>query len=86
MLKITHVIDISKIVNIIRARALNHWQFVTLLEEHESKHSDISYPPAVRWLSLGKVLKRVWVLKAETKDHNCKARAFLFIKIKFVHS
>lgn len=47
-----HVIDVAtKIVNFIRARALNHRQFVTLLEEHESTHGDISFHTAVRWLS-----------------------------------
>lgn len=66
VLKINHVIDVvTKIVNFIRARALNHRQFVALLEEHETEHSDIGYHAAVRWLSLGKVLKRVWDLKAE---------------------
>lgn len=67
--KINHVIDVvTKIVNFIRAQALNHRQFVALLEEHETEHSDISYHIAVRWLSLGKVLKRVWDLKAEIRE------------------
>ena len=69
VLKIDDVIDVvTKIVNFIRARALNHRQFVALLEEHETEHSDISYHTAVRWLSLGKVLKRVWDLKAEIRE------------------
>ncbi|XP_039623539.1 general transcription factor II-I repeat domain-containing protein 2A-like [Polypterus senegalus] len=69
VLKISHVVDVvTKIVNFIRARALNHRQFVSLLEEPESEHSDIGYQTAVRWLSLGKVLKRVWVLRAEIQD------------------
>lgn len=34
---------VTKIVNFIRARALNHRQFVALLEEHETEHSNISY-------------------------------------------
>ncbi|XP_071063277.1 general transcription factor II-I repeat domain-containing protein 2B-like [Pseudochaenichthys georgianus] len=69
VLKIDHVIDVvPKIVNFIRARALNHRQFVALLEEHETEHRDIGYHTAIRWLSLGKVLKRVWDLKAEIQE------------------
>ncbi|XP_024144372.1 general transcription factor II-I repeat domain-containing protein 2A-like [Oryzias melastigma] len=57
VLKINHVVVVvSKIVNFI------------LLEEHESEHRDIGYHTAVRWLSLGKVLKRVWDLKAEIQE------------------
>uniref|UniRef100_A0A8C5LJG6 SPIN-DOC-like zinc-finger domain-containing protein n=1 Tax=Leptobrachium leishanense TaxID=445787 RepID=A0A8C5LJG6_9ANUR len=69
VLKINHVIDVvTKIVNFIRARALNHRQFVALLEEQESEHRDIGYHTAVRWLSLGKVLKKVWDLRAEIQE------------------
>ncbi|KAF0024904.1 hypothetical protein F2P81_021785 [Scophthalmus maximus] len=69
VLKLNHVIDvITKTVNFIRARALNHSQFVSLLEEHETEHGDIGYHTAVRWLSLGKVLKRVWDLRSEIRE------------------
>ncbi|XP_005817565.2 general transcription factor II-I repeat domain-containing protein 2-like [Xiphophorus maculatus] len=69
VLKMNHVINVvSNIVNFIRARALNHRQFVALLEDHASEHSDISYHTPVRWLSLGKVLKRVWDLKTEIRE------------------
>ena len=69
VLKLNHVIDVvTKTVNFIRARALNHRQFLTLLEEHENEHGDIRYHTAIRWLSLGKVLKRFWDLKAEIKE------------------
>jgi len=55
-----HVVDaVTKIVNFIRAKGLNHRQFVALLEENETEPGDISYHCAVRWLSLGKVLKSV---------------------------
>lgn len=49
---------LTKIVNYIRAGALNHRQAVALLEEHKAKHSDISYHIAIRWLSLGKGQKK----------------------------
>ncbi|XP_077091357.1 general transcription factor II-I repeat domain-containing protein 2B-like [Siphateles boraxobius] len=70
VVKINHVIDVdTKIVIFIRARALNHRQFVALLEECESEHmADIGYHTTVRWLSLGKVLKRVWDLRAEIQE------------------
>lgn len=37
--------------------ALNHSQFVALLEEHETELGNIGYHTAVRWLSLGRALK-----------------------------
>lgn len=45
------VVDVTTMVNFIRARALNHRQFVALLEE--SNHT------ADRWLSLGRMVKGV---------------------------
>ncbi|KAL7375030.1 hypothetical protein ABVT39_010920 [Epinephelus coioides] len=51
-----------------RARALNHRQFVSLLEESETEHRDIGFHTAVRWLSLGKVLKSFWDLREEIHE------------------
>ncbi|GCC42994.1 hypothetical protein chiPu_0027270, partial [Chiloscyllium punctatum] len=69
VLKIDQVVDVgTKIVNFIRARALNHRQFVALLEENATEHRDIGYHTAVRWLSLGKMLKSVWDLREEIQD------------------
>lgn len=69
VLKINHVVDaVTKTVNFIRARALNHRQFVALLEENESEHGDISYHSNIRWLSLGKVLKSVWDLRDQIQN------------------
>ena len=69
VLKLNHVIDVvTKTANFIRTSVLNHRQFVSLLEEHETEHGDIGYHTAVRWLSLGKVLKRVWDLRAEITE------------------
>lgn len=69
VLKMNHVVDVvTKTVNLIRARALNHRQFVALLEENETEHRDISYHTTVRWLSLGKVLKGFWDLTEEIRE------------------
>ncbi len=38
---------------------------MALLEEHETEQADLAYHSAVRRLSLGKVLERVWDLKSE---------------------
>lgn len=65
-LNLKHVVDpVVSVVNTIRARALNHRQFKSLLEDMEAEHGDVLYHNNVRWLSLGKVLKRVWDLRKE---------------------
>ena len=58
----------TKIINFIKARAINHRQFVAPLEKQDNEHVDIWYHTAVRWHSLGKVLKRFWDLKAEIEE------------------
>ncbi|KAK3797580.1 hypothetical protein RRG08_054608 [Elysia crispata] len=74
VLDMRHVVDpVVKIVNFIRARGLNHRQFTKLLEDSDSHHSDVPYHTVVRWLSVGKVLRRVWDLKTEI---------LLFLEIK----
>ena len=66
MLDIKHVVDpVVKIVNFIWARGLNRKQFITLLEDCDSDHSGVPYHTAVRWLSVGKVLRLVQDLKTE---------------------
>ena len=66
VLDMKHVVDpVVKVVNFIRARGLNHRQFITLQEDCDSDHSGVPYHTAVRWLSLGKVLRRVWDLKTQ---------------------
>ncbi|XP_014460030.1 general transcription factor II-I repeat domain-containing protein 2-like [Alligator mississippiensis] len=66
VLKLSTVMDtVTKLVNYIRVKGLNHRQFVPLLEESESEHTDVLYHTNVRWLSLGKVLKSVWKLRTE---------------------
>ena len=66
MLQLDHVTKtVVKLVNWIRARVLNHHQFIKLLKESGAEHTDVLYHSNVRWLSLGKVLHRVWELRGE---------------------
>ena len=59
-LDLRHVIDpIVNEVNTIRARALRHQQ------DLKAEYGDVIYHSSVRWLSLGKVIKRVWSLQDE---------------------
>ena len=49
-LNIKHVTDlIVNVVNLIRARGLNHRQFKAYLEDLESEHWDVLYHSRVRW-------------------------------------
>ena len=54
-------------INFIRANALNHRQFNSLLDESDAEFKDILYHTDVRWLSIsrGKVLKRFFQLRVE---------------------
>ena len=69
VMNMKHVVNpIIKMVNFIRARGLNHRQFTSLLEDSNSDHSGVPYHTPVRWLSLGKVLRRVWDLKTQIQQ------------------
>jgi hypothetical protein len=66
--KMTDVMDtVVKTVNFIRACALNHREFVALLEEIKSEHGKIIYHTNVRWLNRGPVLQRFFYLMKEIK-------------------
>ena len=65
--------DVTKIVNLIRSRGLKHRQFQAFLQEMDADYGDLPYYSHVRWLSCGKVLKRVFDLRDEIKE---------FMKIK----
>lgn len=55
----SHVMNIVvKIVNSIRAKALQHRLFMSLLDEFHSAYGDLIFHSDVRWLSRGKVLQR----------------------------
>ncbi|XP_068234156.1 general transcription factor II-I repeat domain-containing protein 2-like [Palaemon carinicauda] len=68
---------VVRAVNLIRARGLNHRQFRSFLEDIEADFTDVLYHTNIRWLSMGKVLKRMWDVKEEVvlffnmKDISC---------------
>ncbi|CAN7938950.1 unnamed protein product, partial [Ixodes hexagonus] len=57
--------NVFSAVNFIRSRALNHRQFVSLLEAVCSEYGEILYHTEVRWPSHGRVLKRFFDLRKE---------------------
>ncbi|KAK7134480.1 hypothetical protein R3I93_017791 [Phoxinus phoxinus] len=66
VLQLDHVVKVVvKLINFIRARGLNHRQFIQFLSETDADHQDLLYHSNVRWLSLGKACQRVWELKGE---------------------
>ncbi|KAK7912441.1 hypothetical protein WMY93_012652 [Mugilogobius chulae] len=65
-LKMDHIMSaITRVVNFIRAKGLNHRQFKSFLEELDSEYRDVPYHTEVRWLSRGKVVKRCFELREE---------------------
>ena len=65
-LKMEHVMStITRVVNLIRAKGLNHHQFKSFLEENGSEYRDVPYHTKVRWLSRGKVQNRCFELREE---------------------
>ena len=57
--------DNVKVVNFIKARALNHRIFKTFCQEMGAEHKVLLYHTEVRWLSRGQVLKRLFELQKE---------------------
>ena len=65
-LKMEHVMStITRVVNLIRAKGLNHRQFKSFPEEIGLEYRDVPYHTEVRWLSRGKVLNRCFELREE---------------------
>ena len=60
--------DVVKAVNFIKAIALNSRLYAELCKESDSKFVTVLLHSHVRWLSKGKVLKRVFILRKEMKD------------------
>ena len=56
---------VIKMVNFIRSHGLNHRQFRKMLKETDTESVDLPYYTAIRWLSCGKVLTRVFKLRKE---------------------
>ena len=56
---------VIKIVNFIRSHRLNHRQFKEMLKETDTESVDLLYYTAIRWLSCGKVLTKVFELRKE---------------------
>jgi len=54
-----------KVVNFIRARALNHRIFKKLCQEMGAQHEVLLYHTEIRWLSRGHDLKRLMELRKE---------------------
>lgn len=66
ILKLDHVLSlVTKTVNYIRGRSLNHRQFRQLLEDMDNQFTDVPFYTDVRWLSCHKVLKRFYLLRQE---------------------
>ena len=63
-----------KTANCVKGRPLNHCIFMQLCEQMDSEFKVLLYHSQVRWLSRGKVMNRVFVLRAELleflRDHN----------------
>lgn len=57
---------VMKLINYLRSKsALQHRQLKAFLQESCSEYEDLLLHNEVRWLSKGKALDRVWLLKAE---------------------
>ncbi|XP_037779395.1 general transcription factor II-I repeat domain-containing protein 2B-like [Penaeus monodon] len=55
-------------INFIRAKGVKHRQFQEFLSELESAHGDMLYYTEVRWLSRGRVLRRLYELLPESNS------------------
>jgi len=63
-LKMQNVMSVvTKTVNFIRSKGLRHREFQELLRSMDADFDDIPYYTEVRWLTRGKMLKRVFELK-----------------------
>lgn len=67
-LQMEHVMSaMTRAVNFIRAKGLNHRQFKAFLSELGTEHGGLPYHTEVRWLGQGKVLQRCFQLREEIR-------------------
>ena len=64
--------DVVKLVNWLRSHGLHHRELETFLREVDAEYGDIPFYAEIRWLSKGKVLKRVFDLKSEIVEFTKK--------------
>ena len=57
--------QVVKIINFVKASALNTWLFKQLCEDLGSEHTSLLYHAEVRWLSCGNATKRLFEMKNE---------------------
>ena len=69
--------DAVKIINYIKSRALNSCLFSNLCKEIDSEFSSLLLHTEVRWLSRGKALKKLIVLKDEVMQFLSKSNSDL---------
>lgn len=58
---VTHCI--TRLVNLIYSRELRHRQCINFFQDIECEYWDTPYHNHIRWLSLGKVLRRIWGMR-----------------------
>lgn len=55
------------------------------MQEQETEHGDIGYHTAIRYFSLGKVLKSLWDLRANLTDAEQKADLEFAVDVTVLH-
>src|SRR6218665_426279 len=77
--------EVITAVNFIKSNALNSRLFTELCKESDSEFETLLLHSNVRWLSEGKVLKRVFVLREEMKNFLQDNKPDLHAKFSDVH-
>lgn len=64
--------SVIKVINYIKANALNSGLFKRLCDEMDAKHKCFLLHTEVRWLTKGRSLVRIWVMKACAETYSRK--------------